>query len=405
MEKGARVVRSYGYDDWELQDTPHLIKTPAETRPSDLGSFLFLCVVIALVGYGLLTLYSASYDEAIGNGLPSSYYFLRQLVFALLGFMGFTLIRYVPMKWIRLVVPWFLILSVILMIITLTTRFGVERLGAKRWLQIGPLPSFQPSELLKVSVVLFLSVVMSKWKAREGSRVALLAVAIVTILISALLIILQRDYSTTLLFILVSFSMLLLGGVKLRHMGIFAFAVAVPAVVFLFLEPYRIRRVVSFLFPSIDPTGLNWQVQNSLKAIGSGGIFGKGLGNGGYKLGVIPEVQSDFIFASLAEELGFFGVLVLFILFIVFALSGFSLANRYAKRQQWFASYVSFGITFMIVWQTLVNLAVVTSLLPPTGIPLPFFSQGGTNLFMVLCECGLLYRLMVEEMKETVTNG
>lgn len=398
-------MATYQYDDIQTQPTVAFKGKQSEIQGSSLGAFLFVCVTIALVAYGLLTLYSASYDEALRNNLPSGYYFIRQTIFALLGFAAFVVIRYFPMRWIQVSIPWFLVLSIFLMIITLTTGFGIERLGAKRWLQIGPLPSFQPSELLKVSMVLFLATMMTKWKIQDSRKVPLFVTAIGAIVISALLIVMQRDYSTALVFLLVSLAMLLAGGIKFRYIGIFAFGMGVPAVVFLFLEPYRIRRVVSFLFPSIDPTGLNWQVQNSLKAIGSGGVFGKGLGNGTFKLGVIPEVQSDFIFASLAEELGFIGVLLFFLLFIAFAVLGFSTAYRYGRKKDYFIAYTSFGITFMIVWQALVNLSVVTSLLPPTGIPLPFFSQGGTNLFMILCECGLLYKCMIQDEKESSYYG
>lgn len=398
-------MRIHQYDDIQLRSLHAFEDASPGRQPTSLGPFLFICITIALVGYGLITLYSASYDEALRNGLPSSYYFKRQAIFALLGFIAFGAIRFVPLRWIKSMIPVFLSLSLVLMVVTLTTRFGVERLGARRWLQFGPLPSFQPSELLKVSMVLFLAVVMSKWQQKDNRRILFMVSGIATIVVSALLIVLQRDYSTTLVFLLVSLAMLLAGGIRIRYLGMFGFAIGVPAVVFLFLEPYRIRRVVSFLFPSIDPTGMNWQVQNSLRAIGSGGIFGKGLGHGTFKLGVIPEVQSDFIFASLAEEMGFIGVLVLFLLFIAFAVLGFSTAYRLAVAKDKFLAYTAFGISFMIIWQALVNLAVVTSLLPPTGIPLPFFSQGGTNLFMILGECGLLYKCMLEQYKKADIYG
>jgi cell division protein FtsW len=392
------MMKTYTYDDSNL-------KVFKETERVSLSPFMFVCIIIALVGYGLLTLYSASYDEALRNGLPPAYYFIRQTVFALLGFVALVAIRFIPLLWIRKGIPLFLICSLLLMILTLVTPFGIERLGARRWLQIGPLPSFQPSELLKVSVILYLSHILSKPKDELGADWMTLLISAIVVLLSAMLIVLQRDYSTTLVFLLVALALLLAGGVKLRYLGMFSVGIGIPAVIFLLIEPYRIRRVVSFLFPSIDPTGLNWQVLNSLKAISAGGLFGKGLGNGTYKLGTIPEVQSDFIFASLAEEMGFVGILVFFILFAGFAILGFRTASHHLARSRKFTALASFGLTFMIVWQALVNLAVVTSLLPPTGIPLPFFSQGGTNLFMILCECGLLYKFMVAHEKEMERNG
>lgn len=363
--------------------------------------FMFVCIVIALVCYGLVTLYSASYDEALRHGLPSSYYFSRQIIFALLGFFVFIIIRWIPMRWIQRSIPFLLLLSLLLMVLTLITPWGVERLGARRWLQIGSLPSFQPSELLKISAVLALALILSKWDKQSFYPVG---ASLIIILVSALLIIGQRDYSTTLVFLLVALALLAIGGVRLRYIAMSIFLLGSGAVVFLFIEPYRIRRVVSFLFPNIDPSGLNWQVQKSLEAITSGGILGKGLGKGVFKLGLIPEVQSDFIFASLAEEMGLAGILIFFLLFIGFAFLGFSTARRlYSPHpKQRFMALATFGITFMITWQALVNLAVVTALLPPTGIPLPFFSQGGTNLFVMLGECGFIYTCMIEGDKEII---
>jgi len=399
------MVRSDFYDDSELQRYrfPEDL-TVVESNSSAISPFLFLCIVLCLVGFGLVTLYSASYDEALRNGLAPSYYVVRQLVFAMMGFAAFAVLRIVPLSWIRKAIPLFLLLSLALMVLTLATPLGVVRLGARRWLQIGPLPSFQPSELLKVSVVLYLAHLFAG-EQEPAVRFRRILVAIVIVLLSAILILLQRDYSTTLVFLLVSLAMFLVGGLHLRYIALFSFGILVPALIFLLTEPYRIKRVVSFLFPSIDPTGLNWQVRNSLAAIASGRLLGKGIGNGIYKLGIIPEVQSDFIFASLAEETGFVGVLFFFLLFAAFALLGFGTAWKHVGTESRFASSASFGITFMILCQALVNLAVVTSLLPPTGIPLPFFSQGGTNLFMILAECGLLYRFMISSSQEVRADG
>lgn len=385
------------YDD--VTFSKNNLQSPTLNEGLNWSPFMFICIVIALVCFGLVTLYSASYDEAIRHGLASSYYFSRQIIFAFLGFIVFFVIRWIPLRWIRRAIPYLFIISFILMLLTLVTPWGVERLGARRWLQIGPLPSFQPSELLKVSVVLYVAHILSKW---DGHSFLPIGLSITIIIISALLIVVQRDYSTTLIFLLVALALLAIGGLRLRYIGMVTVGVGVPSLIFLFIEPYRIRRIVSFLFPTIDPSGLNWQVRKSLEAIAAGGMWGKGLGNGTFKLGIIPEVQSDFIFASLAEELGFSGVILVFLLFLGFAFLGFSTARRFytTSFKHRFIALASFGITFMIIWQALINLAVVTALLPPTGIPLPFFSQGGTNLFIILCECGFLYRCMVIDEKE-----
>ncbi len=364
-------------------------------------AFLFTATVLALLFYGLIVLYSASYDEALRNGLKGSYYFSRQLLFALLGLIVFTLLRWIPLKLIRRLTPLLLLASFALMFLTLFTPWGVTRYGARRWIQIGTLPSFQPSELLKVSAILFVALLLSKW---DGKSLFTPLISVVTLLFSSLLIIIQKDYSTTLIFLLGALSLLIVAGFKARYLLLLVVSLIVAATLFLLIEPYRIKRVVSFLFPNIDPSGLNWQVLKALEAIKSGGLLGRGLGNGIYKLGIIPEVQNDFIFASLAEELGVVGIIILSLLFLAFTFFGFRVALHFYRREgeERFMGYAAFGITFMIIWQAIVNLAVVTSLLPPTGIPLPFFSQGGTNLLMILVECGLLYKFILYREREVL---
>ena len=158
----------------------------------EISTFLFLCVVIALVGYGLVALYSASYDEALNNGVRPAYYLIRQAVFALAGFAVFTLIAFVPLRFIKVLIFPFLVGTLLLMVLTLTTPFGVVKMGARRWLQIGSLPSFQVSELLKVATVLFLANIFSK----EEKASTTLLIAVITLFIGSALILLQRDYST-----------------------------------------------------------------------------------------------------------------------------------------------------------------------------------------------------------------
>jgi cell division protein FtsW len=358
-----------------------------------IRSFIFLCTVIILVGSGLITLYSASYDEALRMGLSGSYFFKRQLIFALMGFIAFGVISIIPIRWIRLAVYPLLGVSIILMLLTIFTPLGVEKMGARRWIQIGPLPSFQPSELIKISVILVLASLYDSQKTPSKKIVQRILLPLAVIIISAALIIAQKDYSTALVFVTVSLAVAIVGGLSFYLFLLIAGVLAVPATIFILIEPYRIRRIVSFLFPSIDPTGLNWQVSKSIEAIKSGRFLGKGLGLGTYKLGVIPEVHSDFIFASFGEEMGLVGIIGLVLLFSIFVIIGGKLVLENMDSHR-FIAFAALGITLMIIGQAIVNIAVVTSLLPPTGIPLPFFSQGGTNLFVVISECGLLYRFM-----------
>ena len=357
-----------------------------------IAPFTYLCVVVALVGFGLISMYSASYDEALRMNLSGSYFFIRQLLFAIIGFIVFILVQFIPMRVIRMFVWPLLALSVLLMLLTLFTPFGVTRLGSRRWLELGPMPSFQPSELLKVSLVLYLSTWYAK---RESHKLGItdIIVPVAVVGTGAVLIVAQRDFSSAIVFLGIAFAMFLVVGIPLKWMLLFILAAAFPAVVFLLIEPYRIQRLIGFLFPDFDPSGINWQVNNSLKAMANGGLWGTGIGKGQYKLGRLPEVQNDFIFANIIEETGIIGLLVTFTLFFLFAYLGFkTYRNLYKSRK--FEAFTMFGFTCAVIWQALVNIAVVTGLLPPTGLPLPFFSQGGTSLLVVIVESGLMYKII-----------
>ena len=379
------------FDDWNQKSLTH------EELLGDSGgrasAFTFLCIVVILTSLGLVMLYSASYNEALIHDLPHYYFFQRQLMFVVLALVCSVFIRFVPFSWIRHMVVPLLVLCLVLMLMTLFTHFGQEKLGSKRWVEIGPLPSLQPSELVKIGSILFLASYYKKDRSGQGT-IKPMIIPFFVVMGFTLLILMQKDYSTTILYLGICVTLFLVGGMKISYLLLMLAFLAVPGVAVMLSEPYRVKRVFSFIFSNLDPSGINYQVTNSLKAIGEGGMFGVGLGNGVYKLGLIPEVQSDFIFASVCEEIGFVGAGFILVLFSMLAILGYNTYYRMLNRDR-FLSYTAFGITTMILAQAFVNIAVVTGLLPPTGIPLPFFSQGGTNLFVILCCCALLYRIML----------
>lgn len=354
--------------------------------------FTFLCTVIILICAGLLMLYSASYPEAISNGQPHYYFVLRQGIFALLGIACAAAIYFIPMKVIRLAAIPLIVISAVFMLLTSFSPYGVTVLGARRWLDLPLLPQFQPSELVKLSVIIFLSWWFSSTRTRKYIG-WYYVVPLAVILIFTGLILMQRAYTTGIHFLILCLAMCVAGRLRLRYIIIALAFLCVPAILYMLSEGYRVRRIASFIFPSLDPQGLNWQVNMSLSAIAEGGLFGKGIGNGVYKMGLLPEVQNDFILSSIIEETGIIGFTFILLLFFFFALLGYRGAGRLSTRDD-FASLVTIGITTMIVTQVVINIAVVTGLLPPTGIPLPFFSQGGTNLFIVIVECGLMYKMI-----------
>lgn len=350
--------------------------------------FPFAAVVMLLLGAGLVSLYSASYHRGVtiaGDGL---YFVRRQALFALLGIAGAAAAASMPYRYLRNLVPLILVLSAVLMVMTLVTPLGETRMGARRWLRIGPM-SLQPSETVKAACILFLANYLGKHgKRMESFRVTAAAAAV--ILMFALLIVLQRDFSTALLFVFVTFSMLAVSQTRKIHLLYFLLLTAVPGAFALLSQEYRLRRIIGFLFPEADPSGMNYQVNMSLRAAASGGLLGTGFGLGTVKH-QIPEVTSDFIFASFAEETGLVGVVTVWLLFMVLGYIGWrcSAAHRHGDRTLF---YLGFGSVSMILWQALINMAVVIGAVPPTGLPLPFFSLGGTNLTMVLVLCGFIMR-------------
>lgn len=383
--------RQHSYDDWA--DTLGDRQSSFNETGGNASAFTFLCVVVILTALGLIMLYSASYHEALSHNLPHYYFFQRQMMFVLFALLCSVVIRYMPLSWFRYSAIPIVLVCLVLMGLTLFTSFGQERLGSRRWLQIGPLPSLQPSELVKVGTILLFALMFSRQRGGTLTLKHFVIPVVVCIAFSAL-ILLQKDYSTTILYLGLCIALLLVGGMKISTLLLGFSFIIIPSVMLMFSQSYRVKRVFSFFFSQIDKGGINYQVTNSLKAIGEGGLFGVGLGNGAYKLGLIPEVQSDFIFASICEEVGFVGAALIIILFAMFAILGYNAYVRMQSRDR-FLSVTAFGITTMILMQAIINIAVVTGLLPPTGIPLPFFSQGGTNLFVVICLSALLYRILL----------
>ncbi|MFA6775129.1 MAG: putative peptidoglycan glycosyltransferase FtsW [Sphaerochaetaceae bacterium] len=372
------------FDDWNITYTQQ------ESEDEGVNSaFTFLCIVLLLTGFGLIMLYSASYDEAIRHGLPHYYYFARQALFAVAAFAVAVAVRFVPVGWFSAASVPLLLLSFALMLLCLFSPLGNTVLGARRWLRIGPL-SLQPVEVVKFSMVFFLAF----WFRKERRGASKFVVPFILMAVFSALIVMQRDFSSTIVFVGLCLAMFIAGGIGFGPLLFIVAVIIVPGAITMLSAPYRVRRIASFLMPQLDSASVNYQVNTSLQAIKAGGFFGVGLGNGTYKLGLLPEVQNDFIFADMCEETGFVWVLFILALFAVFAILGYKTYQR-MKRQDAFLSYLVFGFTTMIVWQAIINIAVVTGLLPPTGIPLPFFSQGGTNLFIVLVSCAVIYRIML----------
>lgn len=371
-----------GYQNFDYQGS---FDQPRNLQRSK-SPITFLIVTLLLTIIGVIQLYSASYNEALLNDLVHYYYLSRQLQFLALGLVASSILLILPPRVLSFF-AWPLALGVlVLLVLTLIGPFGQEKFGSRRWLQIGPLPALQPSEFAKFALILLFA-------NAQGKQRGIILPSIIAVIYSAL-IFLQKDYSTMLLLLLIAISMLVVSGVRLRNLVVILLFLFPPLFVALFSQAYRIRRVAAFLFPSLDPAGMNYQVNISLRAISKGGAFGVGLGNGTYKLGILPEVHSDFIFASVAEEFGFVGVFLILLLFFLYALLGYNGAKRIEAKDPFLAA-LSIGLTTMVTSQALLNIAVITGLAPPTGVPLPFFSQGGTNIFVMIIASSLLLKTLL----------
>jgi cell division protein FtsW len=355
-----------------------------EYRPR--GNQTLMACVFFLTGLGLVILYSASYGFGVisqGDGL---YYISRQLRPALTGLiLFFAVFRIKPESLRKIMLP-LVIGTMILCLLPFFPGIGVTKNGASRWIGIGPL-EYQPSELVKLVLPLYLAHIFDKKQDSIGFFASGVLPPILVTAIFFIIIYRQNNLSTAVFIALNALFIFFLAGVKLRYFFA-AVVMMLPLTSLMILtREHRLRRVISFFWPNWEPQGAGYQVRSSLLTIMSGGLLGKGLGQGTRKIASVPEVHSDFIFSAFAEESGFIGVLFLFALFAFFAWQGYRAG---LKAPTVYRKLLAWGIVTMIVSQALLNVAVVSGSLPATGIPLPFFSHGGSSLATTLLMAGLV---------------
>jgi cell division protein FtsW len=350
------------------------------------GDHVLVAVVLLLTGVGLVTLYSSSYafgERFFGNGL---YFISRQLVLGLAGLLLFFIVSRIKLNFLRKIVKPLVLGAVILCVLTFVPGIGVSKNGANRWIHLGSW-TYQPSELVKLVLPLYLAHIFDKKRdAVDSFRSGVLPPVLITALFFVL-IYLQNNFSTAVFIAVNALVIFFLAGVRLRYFFA-AIVMLLPLSSLLILtKEHRLRRLISFVWPDWEPQGAGYQVRSSLLTITSGGFWGKGIGQGTRKIASVPEIHSDFIFSSFAEESGFLGILLFFTLFAVFAFRGYRGALR---AESLFKRLLACGLVTVIVSQALLNVAVVSGSLPATGIPLPFFSAGGSSLATSLVMTGLI---------------
>jgi len=362
---------------------------------------LFYLCVILLFGTGLVTLYSASYAFALRFFRNGNYFIIRQLIFGGAGIVLFFVFSKINLDKFRKFIMVLVGLAAFMCILTLIPGIGVERYGASRWIEIASF-SYQPSEMVKFVLPLYLSHLLDKKAGNlENFYSGILPPVLVTGLFFGLIYI-QNNFSTAVFIVFNAMVIFFLAGMRYRYF-LAALAMIMPVAAFLvFTKEHRVRRLVSFIRPEWDPLGAGFQVNASRNAIISGGLWGKGIGEGTRKIANIPEIHSDFIFSAYAEETGFIGIILFFAIFTVFAFLGYRAAW---KCESLFGRLIAASLTTIIVSQALLNIAVVSGALPATGIPLPFFSAGGSSLVTTLICAGLIANVAGKGDKYAAISG
>jgi cell division protein FtsW len=347
---------------------------------------LLVLVTAALVLFGLVMVYSASSGSAaLGNANPLGF-LERQAIYAVMGVVLLVFVSRVPLERIRAFAPTLVVTALVLCLGVLAV--GARINGARRWITAGPLV-FQPSELAKLAVVVWTAAYLSR--RRPPATLKELARPIgALVLLFAVLVLVEPDLGTALTLLLVVAAILLVSGTRLSLLATAYGIVLALAAVAAWSSPYRRDRLLTFLDPWKDPTGAGLQNVQALISLGSGGIFGRGLGQGIEPLGYLPEAHTDMMFAVVGEELGLVGVTLMIMAFCAFAYAGVRLAigcrDPFAKR-------LAAGITALVCGQAAINMAAAVGLAPLTGIPLPFVSYGGSSLVVMLVGVGVLLNI------------
>ncbi len=358
-----------------------------EKKSPDL--FLFI-VVIILVTIGICMVLSSSYIMAYKWYGDSHYFLKRQVLYALVGLVILFMATFIDYHFYKKLTLPLLIFSIILLFLVLVPGIGRSAGGARRWIDLGSF-SFQPSEIAKFTLILY----MAESLTRKHSEVVKTFVkgilpSLIIAAVMFLLVVSEPDFSTSLVILGISFIMLFISGTRVTQLFTLLLAAVPVGVLIMLQEDYRKIRLISFLDPWSDPLDSGFHIIQSLIALGSGGVYGIGLGESRQKYFYLPDQHTDFIFSVIGEELGFVGTVAVIILFIILLWRGFKIAIQSADQ---FGALLAAGISAMIASQSFINIGVVTKMIPTTGVTLPFISFGGTSLVINLFCMGVLLNI------------
>lgn len=349
--------------------------------------------VMALLSIGVVMVYSSSSIVALQRNHDGYFFLKRQLLFASVGVCLMLVVSKIDYRIYQKYAALLLGCALISLVLVLIPHVGVDIAGTRRWFRVAGF-TFQPAEFMKLVMVIY----MAHSLARKGEKVKTIATGIVPHMMvlgfTLLLILMQPDFGTSMAIAAVVFIMLYTAGARLRHLGSLIL-LSLPAIYLLvFTVAYRRRRIMAFLNPWDDPQNVGFQIIQSFLAFGSGGPFGAGLGDGRQKMFYLPESFTDFIFSSIAEEIGFIGVVVIIALFMTLIARGIRMSTKMSDP---FGRYLALGLTSVIGLQAFLNMGVVMGLLPTKGLPLPFISYGGSSIVTSLIGVGILLNISSQE--------
>ncbi len=359
--------------------------------------YILVITVLTLLTIGVVMVLSASAPSALSMTKSSYTYFFKQFGFAIAGLCIMYIVSKIDYRIYKKYYWVIYIISVLILLLVLVPHLGVEVKGARRWIKLPGIGQFQPSEITKIGMILFYAGYLTDHKddLKDFSKGFLLPLTFVLIPMG-ILYVFQNHLSVCLVIGAITCVMMLIAGSRMLHfvlvglLGIAGVGGYLAKNLTSESDSFRIDRILVFLNPWSDATGTGYQMIQSLYAIGSGGLFGVGLGNSKQKYLYIPEPQNDFIFAIIAEELGFVGCAVIILLFAVFVWRGIVIAM---KAPDMYGSLIAVGITTLVAVQAVINIAVVTGSIPTTGMALPFISYGGTSLVILLVAVGILLNI------------
>jgi cell division protein FtsW len=359
-------------------------------RPSGHIDYWILAVVIGLTAIGLMAVYSASFAIGYSDYHNVNYFIIKQAEAAVGGVLLMFVCMNIRHSLLQRFSPLIMLLSLVALLAVLIPHVGVRSNGAARWISLGPLPPFEPSEFAKLAMVIYIAA----WLAAKGEHIRKFSLGVLPFVMMVGLvgglILLEPDMGTAIVVTLTTVTMFFVAGASLRHVVLLFFTGLAAGMPLIVVEGYRSTRLLAFLDPEKDPAGKGFHILQLLIALGSGGVRGLGLGASRQKFFYVPGAHTDGIFAIIGEELGFLGCTFVILLFAMLIYRGLRTSQRLARAEDRFAALLALGVTCWIGFEAVINIGGITRSIPMTGIPLPLLSYGGSALIATLAAVGIL---------------